>query len=95
MKKHAGSLVILIIFMFMISGALQSLYAMGRNPEKGNSDVNLLDDKGDNPGNTGSPVVHGVLDSASNLTCLGLGVAGIGGYLLMRKRKDKDASQLS
>ena len=93
MKKYAGSLAILIVFMFMISGALQPVFAMGWNPGKDqNKHVNQWDDRGDNPG---TPGVQSVPDSATTLACLGLGLAGIGGYLLMRNRKDKSASRCS
>jgi LPXTG-motif cell wall-anchored protein len=76
MKKYTSKLIIFAVFVFVFMVIGQSAYAMGFRYTGGSS------------GN-GSSNTRSVPDPVTTLSFLGAGVAGVGAYLLIRKKKDK------
>jgi LPXTG-motif cell wall-anchored protein len=78
MKKFTSKLLIIAVFALVFVVMVQSANAMGLLPW-GNR----------GGGNGGSGRTTGVPDPVTMLSLLGVGVVGVGGYLLIRKKKDK------
>jgi len=76
MKSYSSTFLIITAFFLVFTAMVQSADAMGLNPWRHGG--------GGDQGRT-----QGVPEPLTTLTLLGIGVAGAGAYLFVRKKKDK------